>query len=112
MELSREQIYFLAGLITSQISIEIDQKLEKFKKELLQTKEPPPVKMIDRRKVGQLLGVTPDTITSYCLNGVIDKSAYTIINNRYKFFKDKIDSLIQQQKEGVWEPNKKYMKAL
>lgn len=111
MELSREQIYFLAGLITSQISQEMDKKLENFLQELSQPKKKEAVKLIDRRKVAQQFGVTSDTISTWCKTGIIDNSVYVLINGRFKFFNDKIMNLLEQQRAGVWEPNKKYVKA-
>ncbi len=87
MDLTKEQLAFIAGLISNHLISIIDQRFEKLRTDLLKPREIPPIKLVERRIVAKQFNVTPDTISAWCRTGIIDKSGYTIINNRFKFYK-------------------------
>lgn len=109
MEFTREQQIFMAGLIANHLCIDLQKQFEKFKNDLNPRKDVEAVKMVNRRFVAKQFAVIPDTISHWVNTGILDKTTYTIINGRFKFFKEKIDNLLNQQREGTWEPNKKFI---
>lgn len=108
MNLTTEQINVISLLIANQLRIDIDKKFEALKNDLLNQKKIEEPTTYERRKVAKIFSVTPDTISTWALNGILDPSCYQVINGRYRFFKDKIDELIQKAKEGTWEPSARH----
>lgn len=108
MNLTTEQINVISLLIANQLRIDIDKKFEALKNDLLNQKKIEEPTTYERRKVAKIFSVTPDTISTWALNGILDPSCYQVINGRYRFFKDKIDELIQKAKEGTWQPSARH----
>ena len=108
MNLTTEQINVISLLIANQLRIDIDKKFEALKNDLLNQKKIEEPTTYERRKVAKIFSVTTDTISTWALNGILDPSCYQVINGRYRFFKDKIDELIQKAKEGTWQPSARH----
>jgi hypothetical protein len=108
MNATTEQINVIAMLIANQLRNDLDEKFEALKNALLNQKPKEEITTYERRKVAKIFSVTPDTISTWALNGILDPSCFQVINGRYKFFKDKIDELILKAKAGTWQPSARH----
>ena len=108
MNATTEQINVIAMLIANQLRNDLDEKFDALKNALLNQKPTEEQITYERRKVAKIFCVTPDTISTWSLNGILDPSCFQVINGRYRFFKDKIDELILKAKAVTWEPSARH----
>ncbi len=108
MKLTTNEMNVIAMLIANQLRNDLDEKFEALKNALLNQKPKEEITSYERRKVAKIFSVTPDTISTWALNGILEPSCFQVINGRYRFFKDKIDELILEAKAGTWQPSARH----